>query len=348
MTARIAISGFGRIGRAVLRRVAAEETHDLEVAAVNSNRLTPDLAAHLLKYDSVYGRFPGEVGHDAEHLVVDGRRIDVLAVPDPARCPWTDLGIDVVVEATGNFTTREEAGAHLAAGARKVVVTAPTRGEDLTIVMGVNDELYDPLRHHLLSASSCTTNCLSPLLAVLDARFGIQSGLMTTIHSYTRDQELLDGTHSDPRRARAANLNMCPTTTGSAKAVDLIFPRLAGRIVGLAIRVPLPDVSLVDLSVVLQREANVASINAAFRAALFGRLKGVLDITDEPLVSSDFHGDQHSAIVDLASTREAPDGHFKVLAWYDNEAGYAARVVDLVDLVASRMGVRRAQPVAVT
>jgi glyceraldehyde 3-phosphate dehydrogenase len=250
--------------------------------------------------------------------------------------------VDIVVEATGNFSTRGEVIPHLSAGARKVVVTAPTRGEDLTVVMGVNDQLYQPGRHHLVSASSCTTNCLSPLVAVLHQEFGIRSGLMTTIHSYTRDQELLDGRHSDPRRARAANLNMCPTTTGSAKAVDLIFPELRGRIVGLAIRVPLPDVSLVDLSVALERPATLESINRAFIAAVGGRLKGILDATDEPLVSSDFHGDQHSAIVDLASTREAPDGHFKVLAWYDNEAGYAARVVDLVRLMRSGLEVPQA------
>lgn len=327
----------------MLRRVATG-TEDLDVVAVNSNRLTPELAAHLLKYDSVYGRFPGEVSHDEGDLLVNGHRIRVLAEREPQKCPWARLGIDVVVESTGSFTHRDDAGLHLAAGARKVVVTAPTRGEDVTIVMGVNDELYEPDRHHLLSASSCTTNCLSPLLAVLDENFGIQSGLMTTIHSYTRDQELLDGTHSDPRRARAANLNMCPTSTGSAKAVDLVFPNLAGRIVGLAIRVPLPDVSLVDLSVVLERKASVEAINAAFREAMSGRLKRILDVTDEPLVSSDFHGDQHSAIVDMASTREAPGGQFKVLAWYDNEAGYAARVVDLVTLVGARMGAELAAP----
>lgn len=334
MTARLAINGFGRIGRQVLRQVSAGD-HDLEVVVINSVRATPELSAHLFKYDSVLGRFQGDVDCDDGHLIVNGRRIKITDQPDPLLCPWHAYDVDIAIEATGRFTTRDAAAQHLRAGASKVIITAPARGDDATIIMGVNDDTYDPLVHDVISAGSCTTNCLAPLLSVLHRRYGVSGGLMTTIHSFTRDQELLDGTNSDPRRARAATLNMTPTKTGAAKAIDRIFPELAGRIVGLAVRVPLPDVSLVDLSVVLERPPTVEEVNEVFRAEAAGALSGILDATDEPLVSSDFHGDGHSAIVDLASTRRAPQGQLKVLAWYDNETGYTARVLDLASLVAA-------------
>jgi glyceraldehyde 3-phosphate dehydrogenase len=329
---RIAINGFGRIGRQVLRRIALAEPV-IEVAVVNSIRAEPAVCAHLLKYDSVFGRFPGKVDHDDEHLVVDGRTIRVTSEPDPLLCPWHAFDVDVVVEATGRFTHRDDAVAHLKAGARKVLITAPARYEDVTIVMGVNDGAYDPERHHVVSAASCTTNCLAPMLKVLHETFGVTGGLMTTIHAFTRDQELLDGTNKDLRRARAATLNMTPTKTGAARAIDKVMPELAGRIVGIAVRVPVPDVSLVDLSATLERLATVEQVNEAFREAAASSCAGVIDVTDEPLVSGDFHGDTHSAVIDLVSTRGGPGNQVKVLAWYDNEAGYSARVVDLCRLI---------------
>lgn len=334
MSVRVAINGFGRIGRQVMRRLSRGDT-DIEVVAINSIRATPAMSAHLLKYDSVFGRFPGKVDHDDENLIIDGTPIRIIAQADPLLCPWHAYDVDIVIEATGRFTTRDSAAEHLKAGASKVIITAPARYDDATIIIGVNDDIYDPESHHVISAGSCTTNCLAPILAVLEKRYGIVSGLMTTIHSYTRDQELLDGTHSDLRRARAATLNMTPTKTGAAKAIDRIFPDLAGKVVGLAVRVPLPDVSLVDLSVKLAEHPTVQELNEAFTQEATGRMTGVLGVSDEPLVSSDFHGDEHSAIIDLDSTRRAPEGHAKILAWYDNEAGYSARVVDLCRLVAS-------------
>jgi glyceraldehyde 3-phosphate dehydrogenase len=337
---RLAINGFGRIGRQVLRQIA-RSGHDIDVVVVNSVRAKPDLCAHLFKYDSVFGRFPGTVESDDDNLVIDGRTVRVTAQADPLLCPWHAFDVDVVVEATGRFTHREEASAHLRAGARKVLITAPARYEDLTVVMGVNDSEYDPDRHHVVSAASCTTNCLAPVLTVLHDSFGVSGGLMTTIHAYTRDQELLDGTNGDLRRARAATLNMTPTKTGAARAIDQVMPHLAGRIVGLAVRVPIPDVSLVDLSAVLEVPATVEDINDAFREAAGGRLRGVLDVTEEPLVSGDFHGDTNSAVMDLVSTRRGPGTQTKVLAWYDNEAGYSARVIDLCRLLGSA---RRPEP----
>jgi glyceraldehyde 3-phosphate dehydrogenase len=339
MGLRVGINGYGRIGRRVLRHVVAGD--HLDVVAINSRQLTPELAARLLKYDSVHGRFPGQIEVINGRLVLEGLEMYVGDQARPQDCNWGDLGVDIVIEASGMFTSRDLAAGHLRAGASKVVVTAPAEGADATIVVGVNDADYRPDRHHVVSASSCTTNCLAPLLFVLDATFGIDGALMTTIHAYTRDQELLDGTHTDPRRARAATLNMVPTTTGSAKAIGTVLPRLKGKVQGLAVRIPLPDVSLVDLSVNLTSPASAEEVNAAFIHAAHNGLHGILDVTDEPLVSSDFHGDEHSAIVDLPSTREAPDGMVKVLAWYDNEAAYAARVVDLVKIVeAAAEGVR--------
>lgn len=332
MTTRIAINGFGRIGRQVLRRIALSEP-DLEVVAINSSRTTPDICAHLFKYDSVFGRYSGKVDHDKQNLIVDGRPIRITDQRDPLLCPWHAYEVDIVVEATGHFTHREAAAKHLKAGAQKVVITAPSQYEDITIVMGVNDDQYDPHRHRVISAASCTTNCLAPMLKVLHDDFGVEGALMTTIHAFTRDQELLDGTHRDLRRARAATLNMTPTKTGAAKAIDRVMPELTGRIVGIAVRVPVPDVSLVDLSVTLERETTVEELNDAFKAAAEGPMATVLAVTDEPLVSSDFHGDSHSTVMDLASTRRGPGTQAKVLAWYDNEAGYAARVVDVCDLI---------------
>jgi glyceraldehyde 3-phosphate dehydrogenase len=329
---RVAVNGFGRIGRQVVRQVA-RSAPDVEVVAINSVRARPELCAHLFKYDSVFGRFAGTVAHDDDHLVIDGHPVRITAQADPLLCPWHAFGVDVVVEATGRFTHRDEAVAHLRAGARKVLITAPARYEDLTVVVGVNDTDYDADRHHVVSAASCTTNCLAPVLSVLHREFGVSGGLMTTIHAFTRDQELLDGTNGDLRRARAATLNMTPTKTGAARAIDRVMPELAGRIVGIAVRVPIPDVSLVDLSATLDVPATVEEINDAFREAAGGRLRGVLDVTEEPLVSGDFHGDTNSAVMDLVSTRRGPGTQAKVLAWYDNEAGYSARVVDLCRLL---------------
>jgi glyceraldehyde 3-phosphate dehydrogenase len=329
---RVAVNGFGRIGRQVVRQVA-RSAPDVEVVAINSVRARPEVCAHLFKYDSVFGRFAGTVAHDDDHLVIDGHPVRITAQADPLLCPWHAFDVDVVVEATGRFTHRDEAVAHLRAGARKVLITAPARYEDLTVVVGVNDTDYDADRHHVVSAASCTTNCLAPVLSVLHREFGVSGGLMTTIHAFTRDQELLDGTNGDLRRARAATLNMTPTKTGAARAIDRVMPELAGRIVGIAVRVPIPDVSLVDLSATLDVPATVEEINDAFREAAGGRLRGVLDVTEEPLVSGDFHGDTNSAVMDLVSTRRGPGTQAKVLAWYDNEAGYSARVVDLCRLL---------------
>ncbi len=334
---RVAINGFGRIGRQVLRRIIRTEP-DIEVAVINSVRAEPRVCAHLFKYDSVFGRYEGKVSHDADHIIVDDRMIRVTAQADPLLCPWHAFDIDVVMESTGRFTHGDQAEQHLKAGAGKVLITAPARYEDLTVVVGVNDGAYDPNRHHIVSAASCTTNCLAPVLKVLHGAFGVEGGLMTTIHAYTRDQELLDGTHKDLRRARAATLNMTPTKTGAAKAIDAVMPELAGRIVGIAVRVPIPDVSLVDLSVTLSRPTSVQTLNETFQEAAAGAMKGVLDATDEPLVSGDFHGDTNSAVIDLASTRRGPGTVAKVLAWYDNEAGYSARVVDLCRLMSEGRG----------
>ncbi|HYH48754.1 MAG TPA: type I glyceraldehyde-3-phosphate dehydrogenase [Acidimicrobiia bacterium] len=332
MPVRVAINGFGRIGRQVLRQVARRHA-DIEVVVVNSAGARAEMCAHLLKYDSVFGRYDGEVCSDGDHLIVEGRPIRISDQADPLLCPWHAFDVDVVVEATGRFTDRDEAARHLQAGARKVIITAPARYEDATLVVGVSDAIYDAARHHVVSAASCTTNCLAPVLKVLHEAFGVAGALMTTIHAYTRDQELLDGSHPDLRRARAANLNMTPTKTGAARAIDKVFPELAGRVVGLAVRVPIPDVSLVDLTATLDLPATVDDVNRVFREAAAGTLGAVLGASDEPLVSTDFHGDTRSAVVDLASTRGGPGNTVKVLAWYDNEAGYAARVIDLCRLL---------------
>ena len=332
MTVRIAINGFGRIGRQVVRRVL-QTGADVDVVVVNSRQARPETCAHLLKYDSLYGRYPGDVSHHDGNLVIDGRTIRITDQPDPLQSPWRAYDIDVVVEATGRFTSRDSAAFHLRSGARKVIITAPARYEDLTVVVGVNDHLYDPERHHVVSADSGTTNCLAPILKVLHDAFGVEGALVTSIDAFTRDDRLLDGSHRDLRRARAATLNMTPTKTETAKAIDRVLPALAGRVAGIAVRVPVPGVSLVDLSVRLTRPTTMDQLNDVFRAVATGPLAPVIGVTDEPLVSADLRGDSRSAVIDLTSTRRGPGTQAKVLSWYDNEAGYAARVVDLCRLL---------------
>ncbi len=334
MAIRVAINGFGRIGRQVVRQLSDES--EIDVVAVNSGRGRPATLAYLLNYDSIYGRFPGTVEHDDANLIVHGQRMRVLTQPEPRLCPWDDMDIDVVVEATGSFTDGAAASAHLDAGARKVLITAPAHDVDLTAVVGVNDRRYDPDRHHVVSAASCTTNCLAPMAKVLDDAFEIAGGLVTTIHAFTRDQEIHDAIHDDPRRGRAASMNMTPTRTGAARAIGEVLPALAGKLVGIAVRVPVPDVSLTDLCVILKRPTTCEEINEAFaEASEEPAWRGGLAVSDEPLVSCDYIGDRHSCTIDLLSTRGAPRNQFKLLAWYDNEAGYAARVIDLVYLLGS-------------
>lgn len=334
MTVRLAINGFGRIGRLMLRRVLAS-ANDVTPVAVNSPRGTPRTLAHLFKHDTVFGRWPGEVTCSASCMRLGDVEIPVLNEPSPARLPWGRLGVDVVAEATGVFRSRGEAGAHLTAGAARVVVAAPVEAADATIVVGVNDHTFDPDRHLVVSASSCTTNCVAPMTLVLHERFGLRSGVLTTVHAYTRDQELNDAFHEDLRRARAAAQNLIPTKTGAAAGVEAVLPSLAGRLAGLAVRVPVPDVSLAILAAVLERPAEAEDVNdALLLAADTPRLNGILAVSHEPLVSCDFIGDDRSCVVDAASTRTAPGHHVNVLAWYDNEWAYAARMVDLVRLVA--------------
>jgi glyceraldehyde 3-phosphate dehydrogenase len=332
MTVRVAINGFGRIGRQVLRQLADDE--QLTVVAVNAGHGHAKAVAQLFVYDSIYGRFPGVVTSGEDHLIVNGREVALLTDRDPARLPWATLGIDVVIEATGSFNDGAAAVAHRDAGARKVLITAPAPRVDLTAVIGVNDDRYDPETHHIVSAASCTTNCLAPMAKVLHDTFGIRSGLVTTIHAFTRDQELHDAIHDDPRRGRSASLNMTPTRTGAAKAIGLVLPELAGTLVGIAVRVPVPDVSLTDLSVILDRPTSAEEINTLFAGASEEqRWRGVIGVSDEPLVSTDYVGERRSCVIDLPSTRGAAGNHFKLLGWYDNEAGYAARVNDLARLL---------------
>ena len=335
MGVKIGINGFGRIGRNVYRALR-ERGSDLEVVAVNDITAASTLA-HLLKYDTVFGRFPGEVGHDDDSITVGGRTVRVLAERDPQRLPWGDLGVDVVIESTGLFTDATKARGHIDAGARKVVISAPAKNEDVTICMGVNHTLYDPAQHHVVSNASCTTNCLAPVAKVLHERFGIESGLMTTVHAYTSDQRLLDAPHKDLRRARAAAASIIPTSTGAAKAVALVLPELKGKFHGMALRVPTPDVSLVDLTATLGRDATVEDVNDELREAADGELQGILAVSDEPLVSIDFVHNPHSSIVDAPSTMAIAGRSVKVLAWYDNEWGYSCRVVDLVEYMAGRL-----------
>jgi len=335
MAIKVGINGFGRIGRNILR-AAIERAPDLEFVAVN-DLTSAATNAHLLKYDSVMGRFPGTVTADDGSITVDGRNLKVLSERDPQRLPWGDLGVDVVVESTGLFTNAERARAHLDAGARKVVISAPATNEDITVCMGVNEAAYNPADHNIISNASCTTNCLAPVAKVLQDSFGIETGFMTTVHAYTNDQVILDTAHKDLRRARAAGLSIIPTTTGAAKAVSLVLPELKGKFNGMSLRIPVPDVSLVDLTATLSKGTSVEDVNAEFREASDGALRGILAVSDEPLVSSDFLHDSHSSIVDAPSTMLLGDRTVKVLAWYDNEWGYSCRVVDLVQHIAARL-----------
>lgn len=334
MTVKVGINGFGRIGRNFFRALK-DQGADLEVVAVNDLTDTKTLA-HLLKYDSILGRFPGEVSYDEDSITVDGKQIKVLGERDPKNLPWKDLGVDIAVESTGLFTDGTKAQAHIEAGAKKVVISAPGKNVDGTFVMGVNDGDYDNAKHNIISNASCTTNCLAPVAKVLDKEFGIVKGLMTTVHAYTQDQNLQDGPHKDMRRARAACLNMVPTTTGAARAVALVLPQLKGRLDGFAIRVPLPTGSITDLTAVMSREVTVEEINAAMKKASEGELKGVLGYTEAPYVSTDIQGDPHSSIFDAGLTRVNGE-LIKIGAWYDIEWGYSNRLVNLVDLVASKL-----------
>ncbi len=336
MGVKVAINGFGRIGRLVLRAARQGGKAELDFVAVNDLTDAKTLA-HLFKYDSVHRTYPGTVEASEGKMVVDGHEIAVFSEKDPANLPWQELGVEVVVEATGKFRDREGLQKHLDAGAKKVILTAPGKKEDITIVMGVNHDRYDPARHHVISNASCTTNCLAPVAKVLLDSFGIRKGLMTTIHAYTNDQVILDMPHKDLRRARAAGVSMIPTTTGAAKATALVLPELAGKIDGMAIRVPTADVSLVDLTVEVEKETTPAEVNDAFRAAAQGPLAGILYVSEEPLVSVDFTGHSASSIVDAPSTAVMGGNLVKVLAWYDNEWGYSERVVDLVSYVARRL-----------
>ncbi|SNB45582.1 type I glyceraldehyde-3-phosphate dehydrogenase [Geobacter sp. DSM 9736] len=330
MALRVGINGFGRIGRSVIR--AAAKANDLEFVAINDLTDAQTLA-HLLKYDSIHGIYPGTVETKGNELVVDGKPIKVLAVKNPEELPWKELKVDVVLESTGLFTSREKADLHIKAGAKKVIISAPATGEDITIVMGVNHNLYDPAKHHVISNASCTTNCLAPVAKVLHENFGIEKGLVTTVHSYTNDQRILDLPHKDLRRARAAAQSMIPTSTGAAKAVSLVLPELKGKLDGMAIRVPTPNVSVVDLVATLKQPTDVEKVNAALKAAANGPLKGILGFEEQPLVSIDFNGNPLSSIVDAACTKVLDGNMVKVLSWYDNETGFSYRVVDLIKLI---------------
>jgi glyceraldehyde 3-phosphate dehydrogenase len=336
VTTRIGINGFGRIGRNYFRAALAQGA-DLEIVAVN-DLTSPEALAHLLKYDSVGGRLAETIEVKDGNIVVDGNIIKVLAERDPAKLPWGELGVDIVIESTGFFTKAADAQKHIDAGAKKVLISAPASDEDITIVMGVNDGLYDSAAHHIISNASCTTNCLGPLAKVINEAFGIERGLMTTIHAYTADQNLQDGPHKDLRRARAAAINMVPTSTGAAKAIGLVLPELKGKLDGYAIRVPVPTGSATDLTVTVSRETTVAEVNAALKAASeTDELRGLLTYTDEPIVSSDIVGDPASSIFDSGLTKVIGN-QVKVVSWYDNEWGYSNRLVDLTELVASKLG----------
>jgi glyceraldehyde 3-phosphate dehydrogenase len=335
MTVRVGINGFGRIGRQSLKALI-ERAPDVEVVAVN-DLVDTATNALLFKHDSTYGAYPGTVDHTDEAVIVDGREIRVLQEKDPAALPWGDLGVDIVLESTGLFTDAEKAGAHIRAGARKVIISAPAKNEDVTIVLGVNEDAYDPASHHIISNASCTTNCLATAAKVVHDEFGIVRGLMNTIHSYTNDQRILDVAHKDPRRARSAGQNIIPTTTGAARALALVIPDLEGRFDGFSLRVPTPTVSVVDFTAQLDRPASGEQLNDAFRAAADGPMKGILGVCDDPLVSMDFKGDDRSSIIDSASTMSLGD-FVKVIAWYDNEWGYSCRVADLIAFVGARLG----------
>ncbi|WP_436373550.1 type I glyceraldehyde-3-phosphate dehydrogenase [Cytobacillus sp. BC1816] len=333
MAVKVGINGFGRIGRVVFR--AALKNPNVEVVAVN-DLTDANMLAHLLKYDSVHGTLNEEVTVDGDYLVVGGHKVKVLAERDPAQLGWGDLGVEVVVESTGRFTKRADAAKHLEAGAKKVIISAPATDEDITVVMGVNNDKYDPANHHVISNASCTTNCLAPFAKVLNDSFGIKHGMMTTVHSYTNDQQILDLPHKDYRRARAAAENIIPTTTGAAKAVSLVLPELKGKLNGGAMRVPTPNVSLVDLVAELDKDVTAEEVNSALKAAAEGELKGILAYSEEPLVSGDYNGNPASSTIDALSTMVMEGSMVKVISWYDNESGYSNRVVDLVDYIAQK------------
>jgi len=329
MAVRVGINGFGRIGRNVLRAATMAKEMSLEFVAVNDITDTKTLA-HLLKYDSVHGRFPGTVEAKGDALVVNGREIKVSAIKEPEKLPWKDLGVELVLESTGRFTDRDAAAKHLTAGAKKVVISAPAKGEDITIVMGVNHTKYDAAKHHVVSNASCTTNCLVPVVKVVMDNWGFKHGFMTTVHSYTNDQQILDLPHKDLRRARAAALSIIPTTTGAAKATGLVLPEVKGKIDGVSLRVPTPDVSIVDLTAEVEKRTTIEEVNAAFKKAAQGTLKGILEVSDEPLVSVDYIGSLYSSVVDAMSTNVIDGTLVHVSSWYDNEMGYSARCVDLL------------------
>jgi glyceraldehyde 3-phosphate dehydrogenase len=331
MSVNVAINGFGRIGRNVLR--AAQNTPEFEIVAIN-DLTSPQTLAHLLKYDSIHGIFDADVSVTDDSILVNGKKIKVCSERDPAALPWKELGVDVVIESTGFFTNGKDAGKHLQAGAKKVIISAPGKEVDLTVCMGVNDGVYDAASHNIVSNASCTTNCLAPVAKVLLENFGIVKRLMTTVHAYTNDQRILDLPHDDMRRARAAAMSMIPTTTGAAKAVSLVLPELKGKLDGLAVRVPTPNVSLVDLVVETEKTTSVEEVNAALKTAANGSLKGILDFCETPLVSIDFNGNPASSSVDAATTSVIAGNMVKVMSWYDNEWGYSNRIVDLVKLMA--------------
>jgi glyceraldehyde 3-phosphate dehydrogenase len=336
MAIKVGINGFGRIGRQVVRAVREQGIADLDFVAVNDLTDTRTLA-HLFKYDSVHGTYEGSVSGEGDTITIDGDAIRVFAEKDPAALPWRDLGVDVVLESTGRFTKAEDARKHLAGGAKKVIISAPARNEDITVVMGVNETKYDPAKHHVVSNASCTTNCIVPMVKVIRDSFGFRHGTMVTIHSYTNDQQLLDLPHKDLRRARAAALSIIPTTTGAAKATALVIPEVKGKIDGIAIRVPTPDVSLTELTVEVERATTIDEVNAAYRAAAAGPMEGILAVSDEELVSVDYTGNPHSCIIDSRNTNVVDATLVKVSGWYDNEWGYSSRCVDLIRYVGARL-----------
>lgn len=333
MPVRVGINGFGRIGRQVLKAIVGEYDDTLQVVAVN-DLTSPETLAHLLKYDSTYGRYEYEVQVSDSTIMIDDQEIKILCERSPANLPWADLGVELVIESTGFFTNASDARAHLTAGAKKVIITAPAKNEDITVVLGVNEQQYNPQVHHIISNASCTTNCLAPVAKVVQDAFGIRRGLVTTVHSYTNDQVTLDGPHKDLRRARGAAQNIVPTTTGAARALALVIPELKGKFDGFALRVPTPTVSIIDFVAELDKPTSVDELNATFRAAAEGALAGILAYTDEPLVSTDFRGESESAVIDGLSTMAMEETMVKVVAWYDNEWGYSCRVADLANMVA--------------
>ena len=335
MSLKVAINGFGRIGKTAFRIYAERENVNFEVVAINGIR-NPQDSARLLKYDSLFGRFPGEIEVVDGDFMVNGKLVKVTNERDLEKLPWAELGVDIVIESTGRYRTRETAMAHIKAGAKKVVISAPAKDEDVTIVLGVNDSDYDPANHQIISNASCTTNCLAPVAKVVNDVFGIKEGLMTTIHSYTNDQNVLDASHKDPRRSRAAAVNMIPTTTGAAKAVALVIPSLKGKFTGMAVRVPTPTVSMVDVVIRTEKPVTLESVNAALKAAADGEMKGILGFSDEPLVSMDYKMDPRSSIVDGLSTMVIGDNMVKIISWYDNEWGYSERIIDLVEYIVEK------------